>query len=125
MTKQTRITAFAIQSSGSRNFGLDVRGLSVLVTATEGRHDEGRALAELIASLGPEQSAPAPSVPAARVAATVERGIFKLGQRVFCIVHGAEGYSTVTAVGAGRNHGRIKITGCRYWCPAGNFRADD
>lgn len=42
-----------------------------------------------------------------------------IGTKVYCIVHGAEGWSTVLAVRP--RDGYIKITGFHAWCPPYNF----
>lgn len=118
-----RVTAYAIQSDGTRSYGLTVRGIRVLVTADEDRSAEGLALAEAIAELGPE-NAPV-GEPAAEPEKEEQRAStreFRAGERVYCTVHGSEGECTVVEVGAGRNRGRIKIRGYRPWCPAHNFR---
>lgn len=119
----TRITEFREQADGSRSFGLNVNGVSVLLTAGEGKHEAARALAQQIASIGPEgiDDVALPETPPRPTPAPKPRSSFTVGQRVWCNVHGAEGYCTVTAVGEGRHRGYIKITGERAWCPAGNF----
>ena len=122
-----RITAFAVQPTGARNFGFTVRGIRVLVTADEDNHEAGRLLAEAIAALGPE-AASAPEPPPAPVPAIVEKpaaqpAAFQVGQPLWCTVHGAEGVYHVTEVGSGRNHGRIQVRETRGWCPAHNFRS--
>jgi hypothetical protein len=121
-----RVTAFATQPTGARSFGLTVRGIHVLVTAEEGCHENGRALAAAIAQLGPEAEPHVQPEPDRSVRKPVSqpRPSLAVGQRVWCTVHGAEGYCTVREVGEGRNRGRIKITGERCWCPAGNFRPE-
>jgi len=122
-----RVSTYMIGANGSRNFGVTLRGLKVLITADEGQHDEARALAEQIAAMGPaEVSAPPVVVPQTMEPpepARRERPAFSVGQRVRCNVHGAEGECTIVEVGSGRNRGRVKITGERMWCPSGNFDA--
>lgn len=46
---------------------------------------------------------------------------FAKGERVWCNVNGAKGWTTVVEVGEGRNRGCIKISGERMWCPVHNF----
>lgn len=46
---------------------------------------------------------------------------FKVGDRVWCRVHGAQGWYVVEEVGEGRNHDRIKVAGVKGWCPTSNF----
>ena len=117
-----RVSAYMIRQNGSRAFGLRLRGIDVLITADEGQHDEARALAEQIAAMGPEQITEPPAPPP-RVESPEprRRPAFVVGQRVRCNVHGAEGECTIVEVGEGRHRGRVKITGSRAWCPAGNF----
>jgi len=43
-----------------------------------------------------------------------------VGEKAYCIVHGAEGWYTVTAV----KGDRIKIHSCRSWCPTHNFNRE-
>lgn len=125
-TTTDRVSAYMIRQDGSRAFSLRLRGMAVLITADEGQHDEARALAEQIAAMGPEKI-PEPPAATPRVAiATAPRSprpAFVVGQRVRCNVHGAAGECTIVEVGEGRNRGRVKITGERMWCPAGNFDA--
>ncbi len=45
-----------------------------------------------------------------------------IGTKVYCTVHGCEGWTTVTAVRP--RDGYIKITGANYWCPPYNFSLD-
>jgi len=122
----SRVARYAVQGDGSRSFGVTVRGLRVLVTASDGSHVEAEELAETIAALGPEcvteapALAPAPEPPPVRKAA--QR--FVVGQAVWCKVHGAQGWYTVTEVGSGRNAGRIRVREYRGWCPAHNFDAE-
>lgn len=132
--RNARVCAFAIQGDGSRSFGVHVHGLAVLVTAPEGEHDVGAALASAIAGLGPEGISPvAPETPAKPTSAKpvskyearcAARAAFSVGQRVWCNVNGSKGWTTITEVGTGRNKGRIKIQGERSWCPAHNFDAE-
>ena len=119
-----RITRFAETSTG-RAVGLSVNGIRVLVTP-DGREqqDAADALAAAIANLGPAAAPPAPPQPTV-VEPLPERSPipepFRVGERVWCHVVGARRYYDVVEVGAGRNHGRIKISGERAWCPASNF----
>jgi len=122
-----RVTSFAVQADGSRSYGITVNGVRVLVTCEAGKHVQGLALANQIADLGPEGIEPVapPSKLEEPKAYVQKRRDFAVGDRVWCNVHGAEGECTVTAVGDGRNAGRVKITGERCWCPISNFDALD
>jgi hypothetical protein len=121
-----RVTSFRVQGDGSRSFSVAVNGLRVLVTAGEGHHDAGLALANTISALGPETEPtatvePARPTPVPVAPAPAKRRNFHVGQRVWCNVHGSRGYTTVAEVGVGRNSGRIKIANYRAWCPVHNF----
>lgn len=123
-----RVTRFMQDGSGARRLGLSVRGIRVVVEPRGGdEQDAADALAEQIAALGPEDGerrAPAPPpapMPPALVAPRPAKAPFVVGERIYCTVHGAEGFCTVTEVGTGRNRGRIKITSERGWCPEFNF----
>lgn len=125
-TTPTRVTRFASQSNGARSFGITVNGLRVLVTADEGQHDAGAALASAIAALGPktiapETGAPAPTMPTEPAIVAPKRREFRVGQRIWCNVHASRGFVTVTEVGSDRRRGYIKISGYRAWCPTHNF----
>lgn len=130
-----RVTAFMVQANGSRGFAVVVRGLKVLVSAEEGQHDAGLALAEVIAALGPAAPEQAPAARPASVIAPVSPApapapapsrAFAVGQRVRCVVHGAEGWHDVVEIGSGSHRGQIKVSNFRRgkaWCPAHNFVA--
>jgi len=120
-----RISAYAIQADGSRSFGLTVNGVRVLVTAEDGKHTAGLLLANQIAHLGLEgiHEVESPKAVVDKPAYKPKRRDFVVGQRVWCNVHGAQGERTITAIGDGRNAGRVKISGERCWCPITNFDA--
>ena len=113
------------------NLGLRVAGVEILIRPTEEQADVAAELAARIAALGPPGP---PSVATPALAAVpldppssppASPLPFSVGERVYCTVHGAAGWTTVTEVGQGRNRGRIKILGLRNWCPAGNFSRDE
>jgi hypothetical protein len=123
-----RITAYAIQADGTRAYQVRVNGVRILLTAQEGQHNAAMELAGIISGIGPAE---APESEPAQIDQTTsvlqvrkQRPDFVVGQRVWCNVHGSEGYCTITEVGTGRNRGRVKITGMRAWCPACNFDLD-
>jgi hypothetical protein len=130
-----RVTTYAQLPTGARCLGLTVNGIRVLLTPeNEAQQPDTEALAVAISALGPElaplvpEPEPMPVIPTKSTFVPAEK--FTSGQRVWCKVHGAEGYYIVTQVGDGRNHGRIKVSGElikrageRMWCPAGNFSA--
>jgi len=123
-----RVTAYAIQADGSRSFGLTVNGIKILLTAAEGQHDAGHELANKIArtfipAARTTDRAETPKPVAETPAYKPKRRDFVVGQRVWCNVHGAQGECTITAIGDGRNAGRVKITNERGWCHIGNFDA--
>lgn len=123
-----RITMFAPGGNGGRNLQVCVLGVNVLVTPSDASEQErANELARLIAALGPKddpEAAPPPPARAPAKPAPVVEAVrpFVVGERVWCTVHGAEGFCTITEVGSGRNSGRVKITSCRGWCPSFNFR---
>lgn len=47
--------------------------------------------------------------------------LWQIGDKAWCHVHGAEGWTTVTAVKGTVRDQRIKIRGLGQWCPAYNF----
>lgn len=106
---------------GTGNLGITVNGIRVLLTVSGDEQSQtAEALATAIAALGPE-GVPAIVLPEAPVA--VERPAprakrFVVGQRVWCTVHAVRGWKTVIDV---HKDGRIKIDGCRSWCPLHNF----
>ncbi len=46
-----------------------------------------------------------------------------IGTRIFCTVHGAEGWTMV--LGIRPRDGYLKINGCNAWCPFFNFSLTD
>lgn len=123
-----RVTAFAIQSNGSRSYGLVVRGVKVLITADESQYVVAEKLAAEVAELGPEYVAEPERETAPErnpEPAVSTRKAFTEGQVVWCRVHGSQGLCKVTEIGSGRNRGRIKIAGVRGWCPDSNFLAEE
>lgn len=124
-----RVTRFMKNGNGGQNLGLRVLGVEILISANAENQERADQLAQLIGEIGPEDIAPPPStVPASerpRDPAPARKRVFAVGERVWCNVHGAEGWSTVTEVGAGRRQGYIKISGERMWCPVHNFDREE
>jgi len=120
-----RITAYAIQSNGSRSYGIVVRGVKILITADESQYEVAEKLAFDIAELGPvcvsehHVKSPAPEDKPSQII-PARRSLVE-GQIVWCRVHGSKGFCKITEVGTGRNGGCIKISGVRGWCPDSNF----
>ncbi len=122
---EDRITRYMQTASGARQLALTVNGIRVLIQPRDdGEQAAAEALALAIAALGSAAVPAIPRPPTVVRAAPVEPVAprpFAVGERVFCRVHGAQGWSTITDVGIGHNRGRIKIAGERAWCPVGNF----
>ncbi len=121
-----RITRYMQTASGGHRLGLTVRGIRVTVEPGDlAQQGDVEALALAIAALGPADAPaplsqpPRPAPPVIPPPAPVKP--FAVGEHVYCKVHGAEGWRTVTAVGVDHNRGRIKVSGTRAWCPAHNF----
>jgi hypothetical protein len=129
--EKSRVTRFTPGGAGGRLLSLTVCGISVHVIPRDAEEQEAaEVLAEQIASLGPAQSATPAAVPQVATVPAVTPAVathvpFTVGEKVFCIVHGARGWYTVTEVGNGRHRGRIKISGERMWCPSHNFRRQE
>jgi hypothetical protein len=123
-----RVTAYAIQSNGSRSYGLTVRGIKVLITADETQHESASILASAIAGLWPADIVEPTCTPKSEPKTTpvvTPRREFVVGQTVWCRVHGSQGLCKITEIGAGRNYGRVKISGVRGWCPDSNFLSEE
>lgn len=120
----TRIARYMKNNAGGHNLGVRVLGGRILIEADADNQDRADLLARMISDLGPEDITPSPP-PVVSIAEKTEVPVrkrdFVKGERVWCNVYGAEGWTTVVEVGEGRNRGRIKIVGERMWCPVHNF----